>query len=263
MTRLALAACLLFFLAGAATAQTPESAVRTGGGHLVVVTSSPSEGLEVGMPRDSWYAKGIALDQQGRWEESYDAYRQARQELERMLKERPSWERIIRGWLLKAEFQMDQSLRLKYPTYYRYGHPSSSTLYYRAVAKHNKWLGIRALTGRTSRKLQDEILNDYRRALLQSPGYDSARLALAAMLHELGQHAEARREFAQVKDPGRAWLAMELAYYHAAAGETERALDTLQRAIQYNSSNKRAALRSNDFDRIRSNPRFQALVGAP
>jgi tetratricopeptide (TPR) repeat protein len=244
-------------------AQTPERGIRTGRGHLVVVTSSPSEGLEVGIPRDSWYSKAIAFDQQGRWEESYNAFREAQSEFQRLLKDRPTWDRIIRGWLLKAEFQLDQSQRLKYPIYYRYGPPSASVLYYRAAAKHNKWLGIRAFTGRLDRKLQQEVLDDYRKALQQSPSYDSARLALGAMLHEIGQHAEARKEFANVNYVGRGWIAVEVAYYYCAAGETERSLEMLDKAIQYNSSNKRYVLRSNDFDRLRSNPRFKQLVGEP
>lgn len=263
MSRLAALLGLGVLLSPPVGAQTPERGIRTGRGHLVVVTSSPSEGLEVGIPRDSWYAKAIALDQQGRWEESYNAYREAQSEFQRLLKDRPTWDRIIRGWLLKAEFQLDQSQRLKYPIYYRYGPPSASVLYYRAAAKHNKWLGIRAFTGRIDRKLQQEVLDDYRKALQQSPSYDSARLALGAMLHELGQHAEARKEFANVNYVGRGWIAVEVAYYYCAAGETERALEMLDKATQYNSSNKRYVLRSNDFDRLRSNPRFKQLVGEP
>jgi tetratricopeptide (TPR) repeat protein len=254
---------LLLGLTAPAAAQHHERGVHTGGGHLVTVSSNPSEGLEVGIPRDSWYAKGIALDQLGRWEESFNAYREAQAEFGRQLKDRPAWEKIIRGWQLKAEFQLEQSQRLKYPIYHRYGPPSASVLYYRAAAKHNKWLGIRAFTGRLERKLQEEVLDEYRKALQQSPSYDSARLAMAAMLHEVGQHAEARKEFAQVNYVGRGWIAVEVAYYFAAAGETDKALDMLEKAIQYNSSNKRYALRSNDFDRLRSHPRFKALLGEP
>jgi hypothetical protein len=264
LSRTALLGCWgLLSLGGPADAQSSERGLATGAGHLVVVSTSPSEGLEVGIPRDSWYAKGIALDQQGRWEDSFNAYREARGEFERVLKERPSWDQIIRGWQLKAEFQSDQSQRLKFPVYYRYGPPSSSVLFYRAAAKHNKWLGIRAFTGRLDRKLQEEIVSEYQKALQQTPSYDSARLALAAMLHETGRHSEARQEFAQVNYVGRGWLAVEVAYYYCAAGEAERAMEMLEKAIQYNSGNKRHVLRSNDFDRLRPHPRFKSLVGTP
>jgi tetratricopeptide (TPR) repeat protein len=264
LARAALLGCWgLLALGARSEAQSSEGAISTGGGHLVVVSTSPSEGLEVGIPRGSWYARGIALDQQGRWEESYNAYREAQGEFERLLKERPGWDQIIRGWQLKAEFQGEQSQRLKYPPYYRYGSPSSSVLYYRAAAMHNKWLGIRAFTGRLDRKLEERIIADYRNALQQSPSYDSARLALAAMLHEVGRHSEARQEFARVNYVGRGWLAIEVGYYFCAAGETDRAMEMLEKAIQYNSSSKRHVLRSNDFDRLRANPRFKILVGAP
>jgi len=259
-----LLALLALLLPAALFAQgRPEAGLRTGSAHLVVVTASPSEGLEVGIPRDSAYAKGIAFDLQGRWEQAYNAYRQARQEFQNMLRERPSWAKMVRGWILKAEFQMDQSQRLRYPIHYRWGPPSASALYYRGAAKHNKWLAIRAFTGRLEKKLRDEVIADYQKALQQSPGYDSARIALAAMYHELGQHAKARQEVARVQFHGRMWLAVEMAYYHTAAGESERAIELLTQAVRYNSGNKRYVLRSNDFDRLRSNPKFRAIVGEP
>jgi tetratricopeptide (TPR) repeat protein len=263
LARLLIAAILLTPLAPRAQQARPEDGLRTGSAHLVIVSSSPSEGLEVGIPRDSSYAKGIAFDLQGRWEQSYNAYRQARQEFQDMLRDRPSWAKMVRGWILKAEFQMDQSQRLRYPIYYRWGPPSASALYYRGAAKHNKWLAIRAFTGRSERKLRDEVIEDYQKALQQSPGYDSARIALSSMYHELGQHAKARQEVARVQFQGRMWLAVEMAYYHTAGGEPERALELLEQAIRYNSGNKRYVLRSNDFDRLRSNPRFKTIVGEP
>jgi tetratricopeptide (TPR) repeat protein len=241
----------------------PEEGLRTGNAHLVVVTASPNEGLEVGIPRDSSYAKGIAFDLQGRWELSYNAFRHARQEFQEMIRDRPSWEKMIRGWILKAEFQTDQSQRLRYPIYYRWGPPSASALYYRGAAKHNKWLAIRAFTGRSDRKLRDEAIEDYQKAIQQSPSYDSARIALAALYHEIGHHAKARQEVSRVRFQGRMWLAVEMAYYHTAGGEPEQALELLDKAIRYNSGNKRYILRSNDFDRLRSNPRFRAIVGEP
>ncbi len=254
----------LALVGGLAEAQpSADRGLRTGGGHLVVVTSSPSEGLEVGIARDSWYARGVAFDLAGRWEESYNAFREAQTEFQNQLRDRPAWAKMIRGWLLKAEFQLDQSQRLKYPLYYRFGPPSASVLYYRAAAKHNKWLAVRAFTGRADRKLQGEVIDEYAKALAQSPTYESARIALAAILHETGQHARARQEFARVQYTGRSWLSVEVAYYFTAAGEYDRALEMLDRAIQYNPSNKRYILRSNDFDRIRSNPRFKALIGEP
>jgi tetratricopeptide (TPR) repeat protein len=124
-------------------------------------------------------------------------------------------------------------------------------------------MGIRAFTGRSETKLRDEVLDDFQKALAQSPSHDNARIALSTVLHEIGQHAKARQEIARVQHQGRMWLAVEIAANHSAAGELDRALDLLDQAVKYNSSNKRYVLRSNDFDRLRSNPRFRAVVGEP
>jgi len=40
----------------------------------------------------------------------------------------------------------------------------------------------------------------------------------------------------------RVWLAEEMAYYYAAAGEIDKAFQLLGKAIQYNSSNKQHIL---------------------
>jgi tetratricopeptide (TPR) repeat protein len=261
--RLAIIMLLACCASAPAAAQRPEQGLRTGNAHLVTVTASPTEGLEVGIPRDSSYAKGIALDLQGKWEESYQAYSKAQTEFQTMLRERPHWTKMIRGWLLKAEFQYDQSQRLRYRSYYSWGPPSASIIFYRGEAKRNKWMGIRAFSGRADRKLQDEILDDFQRALQQSPSYEQPRIALAAFYHEIGQHAKGRAEFAKLTDTSRVWLSVELAHYYTAAGELDKALAMIERAMKYNSSNKRYVLRSNDFDRLRVDLRFVKTVGEP
>jgi tetratricopeptide (TPR) repeat protein len=241
----------------------PEQGLHSGNAHLVTVTASPTEGLEVGIPRDSSYAKAMAFDLQQRWEDSYNAYSKAETEFQTMLRERPHWAKMIRGWQLKAEFQRDQSQRLRYRSYYSWGPPSASVIFYRAQAKHNKYLGIRAFTGRIDRKLQEEIIEDYTKALQQSPSYEQPRIALAAMYHEIGQRGKGRTEWSKLTDTSRVWLSVEYGYYFCAAGENEKALSMIERSLKYNSSNKRYILRSNDFDRLRVDPRFQKIVGEP
>ena len=118
-------------------------------------------------------------------------------------------------------------------------------------------------TGRSEPKLQREVIDEYQRALTASSSYESARIALAAMLHESGQHLRARQEFAKLPDTNRPWLAMELAYYHLAANDPDRALELLDRSVKYSSNNRRYVLRSNDFDRLRGDARFQRLAGQP
>lgn len=262
-TGLTIAAVLLAGRTARSAERLEEEGLKTGTGHHVVVTASPSQGLEVGIPKESWYAKGIALDIQQKWDESYEAYRKAEQEFRAQLTKRPQWAKLIRGWLAKARFQRSQSQRLKYRLRQSWGPPSASMVFYRAAALHNKWLAIRAFTGRGPVALQQEILKEYQQALSQSQHYDSARIALAAMYHEIGQHAKGRQEFARVQSNMRVWLAMEVAYYYTTAGQHDKAFELLEKAIKYNSSNKRHILRSNDFDRLRDDPRFVKLVGEP
>jgi len=229
---------------------------------VVVVSSTPSQGLEEGIARSSWYAKGIAFDAEGRFEESYQAYVKARQQFNRQLKRRPRWARMIRGWILKAEFQLDQSRRLRYRPHYRY-RSYRNVNFHHTVAKHNKWLAIRAFTGQSSSKLRDQILDEYTRVLRQRRSDDRARLALAAFYHELGRHEEGRREFAKVRRPGVTYVAKDVAYYHTAAGNVEQALQFLEKAVRYRSSDRNYIMRANDFDRLRGHPRFRKLVGEP
>jgi tetratricopeptide (TPR) repeat protein len=239
--------------------------LATGEAHVVVVTSNPTAGLEAGMPRTSAYAAGIDLDLRQQWQESYRAYRRARGEFREMLAKRPRWRETIKGWLAKAEFQIEQSRRLMQQAHF--GHwswqshrVSAHTHYYRATAKHNKWLSIRAFTGRAPRALLESTIKDYEAALQQRPNYTLARMGLAGLHHEAGQHERGRQHFRKIRGSPPRWMATALAYYHTAAGDTAKALDLLERAVRYSSSNSRHIYRSNDFDRLRSHPRFRALV---
>lgn len=243
--------------------QNENQGLSTGNAHQVVVTSSPMEGLEIGIPQQSWYAKGIALDLQGRFEESYGAYQKAIEEFEHQLKSRPHWAKMIRGWKLKALFQKSQSEILKPRRGYSYGSYSSTLTYHRVAALHNKWLGIRAFTGQAPRKLAEQIVDRYERIIQRSPYDDSTRIALAAMYHEIGRHAEGKRMFAKVRYPSRSYLAREIAYYHTAAGDKAKAFAFLEKAIKHSSRSREHVLSANDFDHLRTDPRFRRLVGEP
>lgn len=235
---------------------------RTGGAHHAVLAATPTDGLEVGIPRDSHYAKGIAQDLQERWEDSYESFRKARDQFDHMLKQRPRWANMIRGWKLKAQWQMDQSRQLMSRTYaWRYR--SSWVSIYRVAALHNKWLGIRAFTGQGNNKLKDQVIDAYRRLIQLSPYDDRPRIALAAMHHEVGNHAEGRKVFAAVRHGSRSYLSKDLAYYYAAAGMTDKAFHYVERSVKYSSGNRQFFLMSNDLDSLRADPRFKQLVGEP
>jgi len=251
---------LLLLAPSPALAQSSGRGVRTGGAHHVVVTSNPSQGLEEGIPRTSWYAKGIEHDIQGRYDESFQAFNKARREFAELLKKRPTWELTIRGWIAKAEFQADQSRSLRTSRYYRYS-ISRYPRYYRTAAKHHKWLAIRAYTGRADRKLAKEIVEEYQQ-ILRHTSYDQRpRLALAAFYHELGRHKEGKRTFQAARNVDRTYLAKDVAYYYAAAGNLKLAFRYLQTAVRHRPSDRRYILRANDFDRLRGDPRFRELVG--
>jgi tetratricopeptide (TPR) repeat protein len=238
--------------------------VRTGDAHMVVVTPPPSLGLEEGIPRNSWYAKGIALDVEGRWEASFEAYRKARDEFEQLLGKHPRQASMVRGWKLKAEWQMQESRALRPIRHYFGASGPFGISQSQVAAKHNKWLAIRAFLGQAPAKLRDEIIDGYQ-AVTRHYSYNHAKfvLGLAAFYHELGRHKEGRETYATIRRTRSIRYTKDEAYYHAAAGNRKRAFELLERAVRRSSSDRRYVLMSNDFDRLRGDPRFSKLVGEP
>lgn len=237
--------------------------LRSGNAHHAMVSSTPTEGLEVGIPRDSWYSRGITLDLQEKWEDSFKAYDKARAEFTNQLRGRPRLAKMIRGWKLKAEFQMDQSRQLMRRPYYRWRHGSSQLDVYRTTALHNKWLAIRAFSGQSVPRLRDKVIEAYKAIIRRSSYDDRPKLRLAAMYHEIGQREEARRWFAQARYVKRSYMAQQVAYYYAAAGELDKAFEQVELAVKYSSSHRKLFLISNELDRLRSDRRFVKLVGEP
>lgn len=243
---------------------------ETGASYTVRVDPGMTTGLESAMPRRGAYARGIDADLRSQWDLSYREYRAAVQEFRQLAQTRPALAKLVAGWIDKAEFQAQQSSRLRHAarrstTYYtswRWQRMISPHAHYsNAVAKHNKWLAIRAFKGRAPARLAQAALNDYRQALQLRASYTMARLGLAALYHELGDHSRGRQEFARISQAPSNWMALALAYYHCAAGDVDKALDDLRRAVRYSRANRRHALRSNDFDRLRGDPRFRKIVG--
>ncbi|MCC6746264.1 MAG: hypothetical protein IT371_01315 [Deltaproteobacteria bacterium] len=240
----------------------------TGQTHLVQVSPAPTGGLEAGIPRSGWYARATELDLRSQWEESYQAYQRARDEFRQLLVERPQLQRLLDGWVAKAEFQMDLSRNLQSNATYLAlaAYIPASTRYYWAEHKHNKWLAIRAFTGQSHARLLAEVLADYQRVIAQSPTYyyvQLARLSLAALLHETGQRQRGWQEFSRLSHPLPSWLDVQLAHYYVAAGHLERGFRTLQRVSTHNRYGLAHIFRSNQFDPLRTDPRFQRLLAAP
>ncbi|MCA9665887.1 MAG: hypothetical protein KC503_09880 [Myxococcales bacterium] len=270
-TRLAVAALALAWSSGAAPARASgsDTGLSTGESHMVTVSANPTAGVEANMPRDGAYARAIELDSKMRWDDSYTAYSQAIGEFRKMISKRPRWKKMIELWIEKAEYMRSQSSRLRTSRYYRryyyrYRYRNPSYRWRRAEAMHNKWLAIRAFTGRAPRALLDKVIADYTFVLGRTTSYPQAQLSLAALYHEVGQHDKGQRLFKKLPKAQyrHSWRASYVAYYYAAAGNARMALKYLRKAMTYSrSSTQRVMRQSNDFDRLRSHPEFRRLLG--
>ena len=67
-------------------------------------------------------------------------------------------------------------------------------------------------------------------------------------------------ERAQVLSPTSSGVMYNSACLYAKIGETERALDLIEKAVELGSRNKRYFETDGDFDSIRDHPRFVALM---
>ena len=252
---------LLFLAPGPIALAGPDShrGLESGRAHEVVAVTVPTEGLEVGMPRDGWYARGIELDRKGDWRASAEAYRKAATAFSKMKRSRPGWEKVVKGWVLRAKFQKDQSRRLT-----RYVGLSTRNVFSRgrynvALALHHKWLGIRAFTGRAEVNLKQRVIDEYRRAILGSRYNGKERICLAIFYRQAGMHQVASQERARIPASRRRYYYMEEAAYHAAGGDTDLAFAALEKAAR-SSSNRYTARASNWLDPMRGDPRFTRLV---
>lgn len=214
------------------------------------------------MPRTGLYARGIQADIEGRWSESFTLYDKAVKRYRQLLVRRPN-DRFVRGWLLKAVFQREQSLRLRAPQLRLHPFSTAATLYDRAAARHAKWLAIRAFSGRAPTKLALDVERDYLRALRLGSRFheERARLGLATLQCQRGRRRAGLRTFAGRRGPQRVWLALQQAAYYAACGNRERAVERLRRALQLSPSGRHQAYVSNDFDALRGLPAFGRVVG--
>lgn len=105
-----------------------------------------------------------------------------------------------------------------------------------------------------------DLLPNY---LLQNPDDARARIFFAATLAKLGRKDEAIREGGAALElsPGDPMMLYNCACLYARLGETDRALDTLERAIGMGYENYRWMQHDPDLDSLRAHPRFQAVIG--
>jgi adenylate cyclase len=110
-----------------------------------------------------------------------------------------------------------------------------------------------------SRKLADELVPNY---LLKNPDDARARMFYAISLSEVGRREDAVREGAAALDlsPGDSVMLYNGACLYAQLGETRRAIDTLRQAIAAGVQNYGWMKNDPDFDSLRDDPEFQALL---
>lgn len=245
--------------------------LATGRSHMIRVVASASIGLEAGIPRDSSYGKGLEQDRRGAYRVAYQLHQRAVREFRAQLARRP-FDKRLKGWVLKAQQQaslssnLDRLQRYRHRSYWRRSYYSR---YNYAYALHQKWLALRAFGLAPPAKLATTMVQHYVEAIrlrttgryrhYRRRGYPSARLALAALYHELGRHTDARREFQQVRTPYSSALWIPLAYYYAVSGARVKAIDALRRAIGTSVWRRRYAYPLSFFDTLRGDPRFEQL----
>jgi len=119
-------------------------------------------------------------------------------------------------------------------------------------------LGRKAEAEAVSRKVL-ELLPNY---LLQNPDDARSRMFYAITLLELGQREKAIAEGTNALEssPGDSVMLYNGACLYSRLGETRRAVDTLRQAIAAGVTNFGWMKNDPDFDPIRDDPEFQALM---
>ncbi len=245
--------------------------LSTGMGHTVRVRRRAVVGIEAGMPRDSAYAKALELDRVGKHDKAYRMFRQAYREFS-ALKRKRRFDTRIDEWIAKASQQQSLSNEInRYPRYRRLSRYRYHYLQHRyAVACHKKYLAIRAFGLKPPHSLVDKAVKVYKALLKQSrtsSRYNSMNylvkitwLNLAALYVELGRFPAARLARRNITSIHNHDTSLAAAYYHAVVGQRTRALNYLRKGIRKSSWRRRQVRRSNFFDSLRGDPRFEQLV---
>ena len=251
----------------AAAAETDPQALPTARTHVLKTRPRVAAGIETTMPRRSLYGQAVALDVAEQFEQSAVRFHEAEHEFERL----PATAvppATAQAWRRKCRWQAQwsQQLALRSRGLRPFGAPAAADLGY---AYFLKFLAARAFTGEPPLRLAGRARSHLEEALRRDPANVAARLSLATLLHEIGEPHAAEREFAHVKlDAGRMGdgsIGLRLASYWAAAGERHRALEQLERAFRERpyliyALRDNVLLWSNEFDRLRDEPRFKRLL---
>jgi tetratricopeptide (TPR) repeat protein len=226
----------------------------------------------------TWYNRGNALFNLGRYEEAIDAYDQA-------LKIKPDYHQAcyMRGFVLsnlgrheEAIAAYDQALQIKldyHEAWYSRGfvlnnlgrYEEAISAYDQALQikpdYHEAWYSRGFVLNNLGR--YEEAISAYDQALQIKPNYHEAWNNRGIVLGNLGRHEEAISAYDQAlqikPNYHEAWYNKASAY--SLQNQIELALENLQKAIQPNPENYRQMAKTDsDFDNIRHDPRFQALI---
>jgi tetratricopeptide (TPR) repeat protein len=105
-----------------------------------------------------------------------------------------------------------------------------------------------------------EAIDAYQQAIELEPGYATAYNSLAACYRKLGRHDDYQKQLEIAQPLMEDESEYNQACFAAVAGETEEALSLLETAIQEEQVPLDWVYRDPDFDFIRDDPRFQALL---
>jgi tetratricopeptide (TPR) repeat protein len=192
----------------------------------------------------AWYNRGNALDDLGRKEEAIASYDKALE-----IKPDFDWAWYNRGIALselgrkeEAITSYDKALEIKPDKY---------------EAWHNRGVALSEL-GR-----KEEAITSYDKALEIKPDFDWAWYNRGTALKNLGRYEEAIASYDKALEikPDDAVLSYNKACCYALWGKSDKALRCLSRALELEPEQCFNFAQSDaDFDSLRDNPRFQALL---
>lgn len=150
-------------------------------------------------------------------------------------------------------------------------------LHERALLLHNLFLLVRSFCGQADERLLGRALRAYEEVVgRQSPLRSVVQVGYASLLAERGDRRGAMAVFQQLRPEEREGERLDVAaaYYHLALGDRARAMARLEVAArrdgwdrptagQQGRSLRSSVYQMSDFDRLRSHPRFVALVAEP
>lgn len=251
---------------------------------LELTATRPRYALEGGMSGEvaRLYAAGLAAVRANDLRTALGEIRKARARCYRELLGGPTPRRLARRHFIRIGYAEAQASELilideQLPRYIERPEEHATLIQLRAMLLHNLFLAVRSFTGRTDPRLAATVQMAYEKARIRPGRFkNQVQLGYAAILAERGELAQARAEFAQLaaKDVQAEGMDLAVAYFYTAVGETSRAMARIEAAAQRagwahptpgrDGGTLRAQVyRMNDFDRLRSHPRFTELVTEP